>query len=47
MNSHNDQLPDGLIDQLVEHCTSIAEVSQGLNCLGFPFVTDQGRNIVG
>ena len=25
-NSHNDQLPVGLIAQLVEHCTGIAEV---------------------
>ena len=28
--THNDQLPDGLIAQLVEHCTDIAEV-MGLN----------------
>ena len=26
MNSHNDKLPVGLIAQLVEHCTGIAEV---------------------
>ena len=26
MNSLCDQLPDGLIAQLVEHCTGIAEV---------------------
>ena len=26
MNSQYDQLPDGLIAQLVEHCTDIAEV---------------------
>ena len=26
MNSPCDQLPDGLIAQLVEHCTGIAEV---------------------
>ena len=26
MNSHNDQLPDGLIAQLIEHCTRITEV---------------------
>ena len=25
-NSHNDQLSEGLIAQLVEHCTGIAEV---------------------
>ena len=25
-NSHTDHLPDGLIAQLLEHCTSIAEV---------------------
>ena len=25
-NSQNDQLPDGLITQLVEHCNGIAEV---------------------
>ena len=29
-NSQCDQLPDGLIAQLVEHCTGIAEV-MGLN----------------
>ena len=26
MNSQNDQLPVGLIAQLVEHCTGIAEI---------------------
>ena len=26
MNSRSDQFPDGLIAQLVEHCTGIAEV---------------------
>ena len=26
MNSQSGQLPDGLIAQLVEHCTGIAEV---------------------
>ena len=26
MNSHSDHLPDGLITQLVEHCTGNAEV---------------------
>ena len=30
MNSQYDQLPVGLIDQLVEHCSGIAEV-MGLN----------------
>ena len=27
MTSHTDQLPDGLIAQLVEHCTCITEVT--------------------
>ena len=26
MNSHTDQLPDGFIAKLLEHCTGIAEV---------------------
>ena len=33
-NSHRDQLPDGLIAQLVEHCTGIAEV-MGSNPMNF------------
>ena len=39
-NSHNNQLPVGLIAQLVEHCTGIAEVmgfripfKPGLSCV--------------
>ena len=40
-NQQNDQLPDGLLAQLVEHCTSITEVhvvcSGFESCTGFSF----------
>ena len=45
-NSHNDQLPVGLIAQLVEHCTGIAEVMGYMNFHIFTFnwaiITGQG-----
>ena len=37
-NSQNDQLPVGLLAQLVEHCTGVAEV-MGLDFFRLSFVT--------
>jgi len=41
IDPHNDQLPVGLIAQLVEHCTCIVEFCSRLNFSGLSFASAQ------